>query len=246
MSTFFRDESQFHFAHGSQDWGVSGTRLQITFNAEFTSSQLYAKDDFLVGGYADAKILHVLDNEIKLSPSVTEGGRIFRVKDGGWQISQGDGPLGTNVLRFYIEVDEEITHSGSDVVVPQGRIYCSCGYFVTGKDSDSFKKEALEQELKGIDEKINELQDRKSALGLFNLDGIKLSREMSKLEKQAERVVGQLNYAAITEPDSRILRFSEDGTVGLTKEGGVCCQVKKGPLLEYHILGRFGIKCSRT
>mmetsp|Transcript_15948 Transcript_15948/g.36769 ORF Transcript_15948/g.36769 Transcript_15948/m.36769 type:complete len:387 (+) Transcript_15948:282-1442(+) len=229
-----------------KDWGVSGTRLQITFNAEFTSSQLYAKDDFLVGGYADAKILHVLDNEIKLSPSVTEGGRIFRVKDGGWQISQGDGPLGTNVLRFYIEVDEEITHSGSDVVVPQGRIYCSCGYFVTGKDSDSFKKEALEQELKGIDEKINELQDRKSALGLFNLDGIKLSREMSKLEKQAERVVGQLNYAAITEPDSRILRFSEDGTVGLTKEGGVCCQVKKGPLLEYHILGRFGIKCSRT
>ena len=141
------------------------------------------------------------------------------------------------------EEDEEITHAGSDVVVPRGRIYCSCGYFVTGKDSDSSKKEALEQELKGIEEKMNELQDQKSQMGPFNLDGIKISREMSKLDKQAERVVGQLNYAAITEPDSRILRFSEDGTVGLTKEGGVCCQVKKGPLIEYHILGRFGIKC---
>jgi len=185
-----------------------------------------------------------VDNEIRLSPSVTEGERIFKVKDGGWQISQGDGPLGTNVLRFYVEVDEEITHTGSDVVVPQGRIYCSCGYFVTGnKDSDSSMKETLEQELKGIEEKMNQLQDQKSQLGFFNLDGIKLSREMSKLDKQAERVVGQLNYAAITEPESRILRFSNDGTVGLTKEGGVCCQVRKGPLLEYHILGRFGIKC---
>ena len=54
-----------------------------------------------------------------------------KVKDGGWQVTRarGDGPMGTNLLRFFIEVDKETKHTGGDVYVPKGRVYISCGYF---------------------------------------------------------------------------------------------------------------------
>ena len=54
-------------------------------------------------------------------------------------------------------------------------------------------------------------------------------------------VNGKLNFNAVTEPDQRLLHFSKDGDIGLTREGGVCCQVNKGPMVEYRILGRFSI-----
>ena len=52
---------------------------------------------------------------------------------------------------------------------------------------------------------------------------------------------GKLNFNAVTEPDRRLLHFSKDGDIGLTREGGVCCRVNKGPMVEYCILGRFSI-----
>ncbi len=45
----------------------------------------------------------------------------------------------------------------------------------------------------------------------------------------------------VKEPDKGLLLFLRDGDVGLTKEGGVCCWVNKGVVVEYHILGRFSI-----
>lgn len=33
-----------------------------------------------------------------------------------------------------------------------------------------------------------------------------------------------------------MLRFTKDGSVGLTKEGGACCKANKGPVVEYHYL----------
>ena len=48
---------------------------------------------------------------------------------------------------------------------------------------------------------------------------------------------------SVTEPNKKLLKFSKDGDVGLTKEGGVCCRVMKGPVTEYHILGRFSSAC---
>ena len=110
----------------AKEWGKSGKRLNISFNCEFTPSQLFDRDDFLRGGYANSKILHIVDNEIKLGPSINEGQRVYKVKDGGWQVTQGDGPMGTDLLRFYIEIDEEIAHKDGDVYVPKGRVYCSC------------------------------------------------------------------------------------------------------------------------
>ena len=110
-------------------WGKSGQRINLSFTAEFTPSQLYDRDDFLRGGYANAKILHVVNNQATLGPSISEGQRIYKVKDGGWQVTRGDGPMGTDLLRLFIELEEEVSHTGGDVYVPKGRVYCSCGYF---------------------------------------------------------------------------------------------------------------------
>mmetsp|Transcript_8251 Transcript_8251/g.17822 ORF Transcript_8251/g.17822 Transcript_8251/m.17822 type:complete len:416 (-) Transcript_8251:1669-2916(-) len=227
------------------EWGESGQRIALSFVAEFTPSQLYDRDDFLRGGYANAKILHVVDNEIKLGPSINEGERTYKAKDGGWQVTRGDGPMGTDLLRFFVEVDERIEHAGGDVYVPRGRVYSSCGYFPFLRGDDGAVpsvKEAFANELRGIEDQIVKLQERKDEIrNPFNLDGIKLSREIFRLNQEARKVNGKLNFAMVKEPDKGLLRFSRDGDVGLTKEGGVCCQVNKGVVVEYHILGRFSI-----
>ena len=52
----------------------------------------------------------------------------------------------------------------------------------------------------------------------------------------------ELSNAQVTEPDTNLLRFSRRKDVALTKEGGVCCKVKKeAGRYEYHILGKFGV-----
>jgi hypothetical protein len=228
-------------------WGTSGQRLNLSFKAEFTSSQLYERDDFLRGGYNGAKILRVLDGQATLSPSLTEGQRVYNVKNGGWQVTPGDGPLGTDVLRFYIELEDEVTHMGSDLYIPKGRVYCSCGYFPFADDNRKGDtpnmKESYAKELENIRDQIQRLREKKDQIkNPFNLDGIKMSREIGKLQKKAQLTAGKLNFASVVEPDKSLLRFTRDKNVGLTKEGGVCCKVEKGPMMvEYHILGRFSI-----
>lgn len=226
-----------------KDWGKSGQRLNLSFTAEFTPSQLFDRDDFFRGGYTNAKILKVESNQITLGPSLSEGQRTFEVKNGGWQVTRGDGPMGTDLLRFFIEVDEEITHAGLDVYIPKGRIYCSCGYFPFindgGKDG---MKDAVKDDIKKIEEQIIKLQKKKDDIkNPFNLDGIKISSEIFKLKQDLDMMNQRLSFAMVRQPDKNLLRYSPDGDVGLTKEGGVCCEVKKGPVVEYHILGRFGV-----
>lgn len=225
-------------------WGKSGSRINVSFIMDFTSSQLYDRDDFLRGSYAGCKVLHVVDNVASLGPTVTEGAKSYSVKDGGWRIIQGEGPMGTDLLRFYVEFDERIAHSGGDVDIPKGRVYCSCGYFpfVDGGGGSGAAREAFTKELNLIEERIAELRTKRAEItNPFNFDGIKLSREIFRLNQQEEMINGKLMVASVREPDRRLLRFSKDGDVGLTKEGGVCIQVNKGPAIEYHILGRFGI-----
>lgn len=225
-----------------KDWGKSGQRLNLSFVADFTPSQLFDRDDFFRGGYTNAKILKVESNLVTLGPSISEGQRTYKVKNGGWQVTRGDGPMGTDLLRFFIEVDEEITHTGSDVYIPKGRIYCSCGYFAFTSDGKNGMKDAVRDEIKKIEKQIIELQKKKDDIkNPFNLEGIKISREIFKLKQDLDLLNQRLSFAMVRQPDKQLLRYSPTGDVGLTKEGGVCCEVKKGVVVEYHILGRFGV-----
>ena len=225
-----------------KDWGKSGQRLNLSFTADFTPSQLFDRDDFFRGGYTNAKVLNVESNEIILGPSLSEGQRTFKVKNGGWQVTRGDGPMGTDLLRFFVEVDEVITHTGSDVYIPKGRIYCSCGYFPFINTNKDGMKDNVKDEIKQIEKQIIQLQKKKDDIkNPFNLEGIKLSSEIFKLNQDLDMLNQRLSFAMVRQPDKQLLRYSPDGDVGLTKEGGVCCEVKKGPVVEYHILGRFGI-----
>jgi hypothetical protein len=156
--------------------------------------------------------------------------------------------MGTDILCFYVQVvDDRIMHSDGDVYVPGGRVYCSCGYFPSllggGKDASTYcMREALIGELRNIEEQMMRLRKKKDRIrNPFDLDGIKILNESSRLKREARVVNGKLNFNAVTEPDRQLLRFSKDRDIGLTREGGVCCQVNKGPMVEYCILGRFSI-----
>ena len=56
---------------------------------------------------------------------------------------------------------------------------------------------------------------------------------------EATKLNHKMHEACVREPDRALLRLSQDQSVGLTKEGGVCCRVHKGLAIEYHILGKF-------
>lgn len=246
------------------DWGKSGKRINVSFVAEFAPSLSRERDDLLLrGGRAGgdganpAKVLRVVDGIATLGPSTTVGSRVYAARDGGWRVARGEGPAGTDLLRFYVDVDGRMAHDddGCDVYVPGGRVYCSCGYFpfATGgsggggssTSSSSYgatTRESLVEEMRIIAERVTRLRRKKDGIrNPFDLDGIRISREISRLKREAGVVNYKLNFAAAKEPDKRLLRFSKYGDVGLTKEGGVCCQVNKGPMVEYHILGRFSI-----
>jgi len=111
-------------------WGASGETMNLKLELEFTSEELYEREDFFHSQSDGTKIVKVVHNKAYMSPkSLTEGEKAIRVTDGGWKIMEHDGPLGTSVLRFYFNVEEEARHLGSDVYLPQGRVYGTCGYF---------------------------------------------------------------------------------------------------------------------
>ena len=99
-----------------QEWGASGNRLLFTVVAEFTNEvPLLAsiqRDDFFEGP-AGVKKLNVV--EAWLAPSgagsAAIGRRPVQVKPtAGYKILRGAGPSGTDILRFYVELEEELHH----------------------------------------------------------------------------------------------------------------------------------------
>jgi len=224
-------------------WGVSGERLLINFEAVFTDDQLYEREDFL-GSVGNARVLKVLNNEITLGPSVTEGSHTYKVKGGGWRVAKGQGPNGTDLLRFYIEIDSEVRHKGGDVYCPPGRIYATCGYFPMNHPR-SWEKATLENQLEEIHAKYENIQDEMQKEGPFSLKRLALYRKLVQLSIDVENVNAKLYDAKVRDPDMSLLHLSKDRRVGLTREGGICCKVQKGPVgYEYHILGRFNINSS--
>jgi len=228
-------------------WGVSGERLRANLEIQFTSKQLYDREEFL-GGIGGSKECHVINNSITLGPSITEGQRNIPLTPGpgagGWRIAKGTGPLGTDMLRFYIDLQEEMSHSGSDVYCPKGRIYMQCGLFeLKNPNNVEFggRKEELKRQFQEVTDKYKDLNDKIEQEGFISLEKIKLTREMFQVSMDARMINAKLNDARVLEPDKSILTISKDGDIGLTREGGVVCKVMKGAVMEYHILGRFAL-----
>ncbi len=226
-------------------WGVSGDRLYLNVELEFTPGQLYEQDDFF-NGVSGSKVLNVIHNEAYLAPSMMEGGRRVRVKNGGWRVVPGEGPMGTAVLRFYFDVEEETRHRGSDVYLPSGRVYCTCGYFPMGGRSNAdggvSRRETLEKEMHELEIEYHRLQSANDEdENIFSLNKLKRAKEMMDIRREATELGKAIQQERVREPERSLLRLSRDQSVGLTREGGVCCKKQKGVALEYHILGKFEI-----
>lgn len=228
-------------------WGVSGDRLRAVFEINFTSEQLYDREEFL-GSIGGSKKCHIRNDSITLSPSLTEGSRKVPIAKGvgGWKISKGEGPLGTDLLRFFIELDEQMSRPGSDVYCPRGRIYMQCGFFALNSRTDQNmkfggRKEQLKRQLNEYTEKREDLSRRLDQEGFFSFEKLKLTRELIQLKMDITMAQAKLNDARVIEPDKSLLQLSKEGNIGLTREGGVVCKVFKGAVREYHILGKFAI-----
>lgn len=219
-----------------KDWGISGNRMLLNLELCFENDQLYERDDFLEG-VGSAKVCRVVHHELNIAPTMTEGIKKIILKDGGWRIVTGAGPLGTDLLRFFIETDTEIREG--DVYVPPGKIYCTCGYFLMHRPSGI--KDFLLEKMSETEERIEKIREELTEEGIFSLNRVKLSKELFDLGWKEAELKKSMKEAAVVEPDKSFLRISKKGDVGLTREGGVCCKIKKGPIVEYHILGRFSV-----
>lgn len=226
-------------------WGISGDRLYLNLELEFTPGQLYEQEDFF-NGVSGSKVLNVIHNEANLAPCMQEGGRRVRVKNGGWRVVPGEGPMGTAVLRFFFDVEEETRHRGSDVYLPSGRVYCTCGYFPMGARSNAdgglSKREELEKEVHELELEYQGLQNANDGDdNLFSLTKLKRAKDMMDIRRAATELGKAIQQERMREPERSLLRLSQDQSVGLTREGGICCKKQKGVALEYHILGKFEI-----
>jgi len=234
-------------------WGVSGERLLLSLEVKFTEDQLYEREEFL-NGVGGAKIVHVVQNKLTLGPSMTEGSKVVTVKDGGWKIGKGEGPMGTDILRFFVEVTNQVGHQGGDIYCPQGRIYCTCGYFpmqdqlqsLSASSNSNLRGSGVKEQLKNKQDELRQKYDRISEeleedTSLFSIKKVRLTKDLVQCRLDSGKVTQQLNEALVREPSKSLLRLSRKQNVGLTREGGVCCKVTKGVAMEYHILGKFGV-----
>jgi hypothetical protein len=232
-----------------KEWGQSGDRLVFQVVVDLTDQPLYERDDFFQGP-AGAKVLQVVEAWVVPVGVGREshGRQAIRVKPtGGYKVLPGMGPLGTSIVRFYIELEEDVKpRPDSDVSCPQGRVYATCGYFPRYKKQTGVPslKEMIEDEHHAVAVRYEQLQRQiESDDRLFSLDRLKLMRESFNVKRELEQVTRRLLEARQRDPDKAQLRLTRDGRVGLTKEGGVCRKVHKGVALEYHILGRIELAC---
>lgn len=224
-----------------KDWGVSGDRLKLAFEFEFSNQQLYEREEFL-GSAGDAKVISVKDSKMILAPSITQGTQDVKVKSGGWRVSRGKGPMGSDLLRFYVEIEEQVSRKNGDVYCPAGRIYCSCGFFNMKRPGNG-EKARYKKKLDDLILRAEALDVEIAEAGFF--DKLNKNAEMFRLKVTMQETAERYQAASVLEPTASILRFTPSGDVGLTKEGGVVCKVIKGVSIEYHILGRFYIQASR-
>jgi hypothetical protein len=226
-------------------WGASGDHLRMKFEVEFTTEELYEREDFFNGLSDGSKVLRIVHNEATLAPTMTEGGKTIRIVDGGWRVCPMDGPLGTAILRWYFDVEEQASHLGSDIYLPKGRVYGTCGYFpmigrsnVDGRGTS--KRDFYQKELRQMEVKYLSLKgEMDNDTNLVSFDKYKRFQEMREVRQEAQKIKRIIDEEVVREPTKDTLRLSRDQTVGLTHEGGICCKKQNGLAQEYHILGKF-------
>lgn len=222
-------------------WGISGERLLLNLEIDFLPDQLYEREEFL-NGMGGAKVLEVVHGELTMGPSMTEGARKVSTKSGGWRVAQGEGPMGTDLLRFYIELEEEVRHRGRDVHCPKGRVYCTCGFFpLNYRQQSGNLKESLKQQLDFVSQRYEQLSREDDENKSLSWTKLKRAKELLDLRIEADRLNVRMSEARVKEPEKGMLRLSRDQDVGLTREGGICCKVIKRLATEYHILGKFQV-----
>ena len=212
-------------------WGLNGDRLLLTMDMIFTSSQLYEREEFL-GGIGGANILHVVKHHSTFTS--------LHVKGGGWRVALGEGPAGTDLLRFFVDIEaSDASHSHSDDHCPKGRIYFNCGYFYVPKRGD---RDRLRKELEYLQRDAEKFDQDIMDSAWMSVDTVKNIVKRFQLQSKIRDTSIRLNYASIVEPDESKLSYSSKKLVALTKEGGVCCKVVNTLTHEYQVLGRFSIK----
>jgi hypothetical protein len=225
-------------------WGASGDTLKLKLEIEFTSIELYERENFLSKN-GISKILRIVGEEGQTTPTMAEGSSKVRITNGGWKILQQDGPFQTSVLRFYFNVEEQevVGHTGSDVYLPKGRIYGTCGYFpmTTRSNVDgngTSKRDAYTNELRQLEVKYESLKDEKdntenddendhfhhrhdwwlsNNIIRSSFHKIQLLHEMMVVREDAVRLQQYIENEKIREPSKDKLRLSQDQLVGLTK-----------------------------
>ena len=226
-------------------WGASGEKLRLKLDVEFTTEELYEREDFFNGLSDGSKVLRVVQNEAFMAPTMTEGGKSIRVVNGGWRVCPMEGPLNTAILRWFFDVEEEARHLGSDIYLPAGRVYGTCGYFpIIGRSNvdGKSKREVYQQELRQMEAKYRSIhEEQESDTDLISMDKFMRFQEMRKVRNEAAKVVKTIADELKREPPKSSLRLSRDQKVGLSREGGLCCKKQNGLTQEYHILGKFEI-----
>lgn len=208
---------------------------------DFSPDKLKESDDLLQGS-ANAKTLEIKEAWIGAS-SITEGHqRNVRIKPtGGWKVLPGQGPKGIDILRFYLDVEEEISHSkSSNLRCPANRVYCTAGVFSMHhhKESELFK-DCLRSELDKLAQRHEELiseeeKDERS----FSFDRLKRAKQMMDLRNRIRDMNQKITQARIRNPEKSMLRLARKGDVGVTKDGQVCYRETKGMSSEYIVLGK--------
>jgi len=232
-------------------WGVSGDRMLLSFDLNFTSSRYNNGFESFLEGVAGAKHATVVGNVMHVGPTRTENEKSISIKDGGWRIVRGKGPSGADVMRFFVELEEKVERS--DVHIPAGRIYFACGYYplasrsaaaaaVGGTNTMGLERETLEEEERRAYLELEILKKKMAEASEENgLETLRASWALLNKCVDHSCVEDKLEQAKLREPELDDLRLSEDRTVALTREGSLCTKVNKLIVTEYHVLGRFGI-----
>jgi len=210
------------------------------------------ENDSLLHGVRDAGVLHIKESWIAAG-SMTEG----RQQDvnirprGGWKVLQGQGPKGIDVLRFFLDVEEEIRHHNNNkeegggtgqgsLFCPAERMYVTCGYFCMGKHREA---EERKDELRNqIDRLVVEHDNlaRKDRLDerLLSWTKLKRGKRLLDLNLEIKHAHEELQAARARDPEKALLRLSRKGDAGVTKEGQICHKIGYGLSVDYHVLGK--------